>query len=142
MFRLRDLLIICVLLLFNSSLTSCESPSVAPESSAAALLVGRWELIQTDGGLDGRVHPADPTRKQEIVFEASGQAQIILNGATLQTYPYTLTQATTYVSGQPKTFVSAPNINARGQFIERISASNLVLVDDFADGMGFYYTRR
>ena len=86
--------------------------------------------------------PADPTRKQEIVFTDAGKAEFLLNGVVTNTTSYSLTQATAYTTQRPQLFLSYTTAPALPQFIEQITASSLVLADDGADGMGYTYARR
>lgn len=130
-------------LLATCLLAGCSKGTVSPEDANAALLVGRWELTQTDGGLTGKVQPADPAQKQEIVFDAQNRVTFLRNGVTTGTYSYSLFQANSNVNRRLQTFLA---YGARGgsnkEFIERISADKLVVVEDYADGFGYYYTRR
>ena len=144
-----------ILILLAASLGACHKVEVVPEApkpticfpptpaNAAAQLVGRWELTQTSGGLDGRTHPADPARKQEIVFTAAGQASFLLNGVVTHTGPFLVVQATSYLTRKPETFVNFDPASATRPlpFIERLSASELKLAIDANDGGGSRYVR-
>ena len=135
-----------------ASLGACTKATVEPEmiscfpstqADAAARLIGRWELTQTAGGLAGRTQPADPTQKQEIVFGTDGKATFYLNGTVTRTAAFTLTQAVAYVTGQPQTYVVYDFSNsATRQFIESLTPTTLVIADDYADGLGYTYSRR
>lgn len=133
----------------TAGLGACQKAQVGPEvcisyprEDTSELLVGRWELTQTSGGLAGRVLPADPTRKQEIVFTVAGKAEFLLNGVVTNTTSYSLTQATAYITQRPQLFLSYATSPAPQQFIEQISTSTLVLADDMTDGIGYTYARR
>jgi hypothetical protein len=124
-------------------LAGCSKGSVSPEDASAQLLVGRWELTQTDGGLSGQVHPSDPSQKREIVFDANNRVTFLLNGAVKGTSSYSLYQANSYVNRRPQTFFAyGARRGSDKEFIERLSAAQLVVVEDYADGTGYYYTRR
>jgi hypothetical protein len=130
-------------LLTTSLLLGCSKGTVSPEDADAALLLGRWELTQTDGGLSGKVQPADPAQKQEIVFDSQNRVTFLLNGVVTGTYPYSLFQANSNVNRRPQTFLAyGARSGSSKEFIERISAAKLVVVEDYADGLGYYYTRR
>lgn len=135
-------LLFCLFLLASSLLAGCSKGTVSPEDAHAALLGGRWELTQTDGRISGKVQPADPAQKQEIVFDAHNRVTFLLNGVVTGTYPYSLFQANSNVNRRPQTFLA---YGARGgtnkEFIERISAAKLVVVEDYTDGLGYYYAR-
>jgi hypothetical protein len=136
-------LITHVFLAASLLLAGCSKGTVSPEDANAELLVGRWELTQTDGGFSGRVHPADPSQKQEIVFDAKNRVTFLLNGAVTGTSTYSLFQANSYVNRRPQTFLAyGARTGSDKEFIERISAAQLVVVEDYADGLGYYYTRR
>ena len=123
-----------ILILLAASLGACHKVEVVPEApkpticfpptpaNAAAQLLGRWELTQTSGGLDGRTHPADPARKQEIVFSASGQVQLLLNGAVVATFQYSVANALSIATGSPQPFIisGTPGVAYR----QRIDALN------------------
>ena len=135
-----------------ASLGACKKATVDPEmiscfpappADAAARLIGRWELTQTAGGLAGRTQPADPAQKQEIAFGTDGKAIFYLNGTVTRTAAFTLTQAVAYVTRQPQTYVVYDFSNsATKQFIESLTPTTLVIVDDYADGIGYSYSRR
>ena len=131
------------LLLVTSLLAGCSKGSLSPEDANAALLPGRWELTQTDGGLTGVARPADPAQKQEIVFDSRNRVTFLLNGAVTGTYSYSLYQANSNVNRRPQSFLA---YSARGgsnkEFIEQLSATTLVIAEDYPDGLGYYYTRR
>ena len=135
-----------------ASLGACKKATVdpemiscfpAPQTDTAARLVGHWELTQTAGGLAGRTQPADPAQKQEIVFGADGKATFYLNGTITRTAAFTLTQAVAYVTGQPQTYVVYDfSSSAPRQFIDSLTPTTLVIADDYADGLGYTYSRR
>jgi hypothetical protein len=131
------------LLLAAGGLASCSKGSILPEDQKADLLVGRWQLTQTDGGLTGLVHPADPARRQEIVFDGDKHATFLLNGAVSNKAKYVLFKANSFVNRRPQTFLAYGHRNgSEKEFIERLSANELVIVEDYTDGRGYYYTRR
>jgi hypothetical protein len=125
------------------SLSACKKQAAAPKTSTEDLLVGRWELTRTTGGIAGREQPANPSQKQEIIFGSSQQVTRLLNSVVTNTARYSLFQATSFVSGQPQTFsfYNSPGHQEK-QFIEQTSATTLVIVDDHADEFGYYYVRR
>jgi hypothetical protein len=116
---------------------------VAPEAAAQPdLLVGQWLLTQTDGGFSGKTIPADPAHPQEIIFTANHQVTFLLNGAVSNSTTYSLAQASSYLTRQPQTFlVYGARTGAEKQFINDLSASRLVIKEDYADGRSYYYTR-
>lgn len=131
------------LLLLAGGLASCAKDSASPEDQTADLLIGRWQLTQTDGGLTGQVSPADPARRQEIVFDDDKQVTFLLNGAVSSKARYTLFKASSFVNRRSQTFLAYGHRNTtEKEFIERLSPNELVIVEDYADGRGFYYTRR
>ena len=131
------------LLLAAGGVAGCSKGSVSPEDQKADLLVGRWQLTQTDGGLTGRVSPADPAHRQEIIFGRDKKATFIVNGAVSNKSQYSLFQANSYVNRRPQTFLSyGRRSGTEKEFIERLSPNQLVIVEDYADGRGYYYTRR
>lgn len=131
------------LLLTVSALAGCSKGAVSPEDQKADLLVGRWQLTQTDGGLTGQVHPADPARRQEIVFDDDKQATFLLNGAVSNKAKYVLFKANSFVNRRPQTFLAYGHRNgSEKEFIERLSPNELVIVEDYTDGRGYYYTRQ
>ena len=144
------------LIFLAASLGACQKAEVAPRvpepticfpptpATAAAQLVGRWELIESVNGMSGGIYPADPARKQEIVFTAAGQASFLLNGVVTRTGPFSVVQATSYLTRKPETFVNFDPASATRPlpFIERLSASELKLVIDANDGGGSRYVRR
>ncbi|MDO7852995.1 hypothetical protein [Hymenobacter convexus] len=131
------------LLLAAGAFAGCTKGSVSPEAEKADLLVGRWQLTQTDGGLTGQVSPANPAQRQEIVFDNNQQATFLVNGAVSHKARYTLFQANSYVNRRPQTFVAyGRRSGTEKAFIERLSPNQLVIVEDYADGRGYYYTRR
>ena len=124
-------------------LTACKRQAATPKTSTEDLLAGHWELMRTAGGIAGREQPANPSRKQKIVFSPIHQVSWFLNGVVTSTARYSLFQATSFVSGQPQTFsfYNSPSHQEK-QFIEQTSATTLVIVDDHADEFGYYYVRR
>ncbi|MBJ6108199.1 hypothetical protein JAO73_04200 [Hymenobacter sp. BT523] len=131
------------LLLAAGVLAGCSKGAVSPEDAQANLLVGHWELTQTDGGLSGKVTPANPARREEIIFTTDKQATFLLNGAVTAATPYSLFQANSYVNRRPQTFLRyGARTGSEKEFIERVSATELVIVEDYADGLGYYYKRR
>ncbi|UOQ96983.1 hypothetical protein MUN81_17290 [Hymenobacter sp. 5317J-9] len=121
----------------------CSKGAVSPEDAQANLLVGHWVLTQTDGGLSGHVTPADPARQQGIIFGSDKQVSFLLNGAVTGKTTYSLFQANSYVNRRPQTFLSyGARTGSEKEFIERVSATELVIVEDYADGRGYYYQRR
>lgn len=134
------------LLLVGSA--ACTKAGPAPEATLTSetshdvLLVGRWVLSYTTGGFAGSTQPADPTRKQEIIFTSTGQASELLNGIVVSTSAYALTAAPA-INGRTETFVTyAPNSNSPLCFISKLSASGLVLTQNAHDGFDLHYTRR
>ena len=139
------------LIFLAASLGACQKAEVAPEpincfppAPTAAQLVGRWELIESVNGMSGGSYPADPARKQEIVFTAAGQASFLLNGVVTRTGPFSVVQATSYLTRKPETFVNFDPASATRPltFIEYLSASELKLAIDANDGGGSSYVRR
>jgi hypothetical protein len=131
------------LLLTAGAFAGCSKGSVSPEDQKADLLVGRWQLTQTDGGLTGQVSPADPANRREIIFDRDRKATFLVNGTVSNKSQYTLFQASSYVNRRPQTFLAYGRRNGNEkEFIERLSPTQLVIVEDYADGRGYYYTRR
>ena len=132
-------------LILLASLPACNSKKEepTPQTSDEATLVGRWELTRTIGGLAGGVRLADPSRKEEIIFSAAGQASFLLNGTVNSTLPYSLAQGTSYITRQPQTFVYyGTTRTSLNMYIEQLSATKLVLAEDAADGQGREYIKR
>ena len=130
-------------LLAAGLLAGCTKGSVSPEDAQADLLVGHWLLTQTDGGLSGNVTPADMAHPQEIIFNSDKQVAFLLNGTVTGKTTYSLFQANSYVNRRPQTFLAyGAHTGSEKNFIERVSASKLVIVEDYADGRGYYYVRR
>ncbi|WP_046243255.1 hypothetical protein [Hymenobacter terrenus] len=128
------------------SVTGCKKESVSPEAAATTttLLLGRWELTKSSGGIAGGTYPADSARKQEIIFTTNGQTQSLLNGVVTNTASYSLIKAPSYATGKTERFlfVNQGSNNISSQLIEQVSATDLVLADDYADGMARHYTKR
>ena len=129
-------------LLIISGFTSCQKAQIAPTTQTDALLVGRWYLTQTSGGIGGGTQPANPQQRYEMVFGADGQAQMLLNGTPTATSTYTLAQAVAATTQRTETFISytGPQLNGH-PFIGQLSATTLVLSDDNPDGLGTTYQR-
>lgn len=131
------------LLLAAGGFAGCTKGSVSPEDEKADLLVGRWQLTQTDGGLTGQVNQADPAQRQEIVFDNNRQATFLVNGTVSHKAKYALFQANSYLNRRRQTFLSyGRRSGTEKEFIERLSPNQLVIVEDYTDGRGYYYTRR
>lgn len=129
------------LLIACASLTACKKDDASPGTPTANILVGRWELVQSSGGIAGGTYPADPARKQEIIFNGNGQASFLLNGTTTSSSAYSLAQATSYLTGQNQTFVIYGAAGNRGYFLSELSAFTLSLSDDNPDGFTATYKR-
>ncbi|WP_426060842.1 hypothetical protein [Hymenobacter sp. B1770] len=130
------------LLVAGLYLGACSKAPVSPEAAKAELLVGHWELTQTDGGPTGGLQPAAPAEKHELVF-TSNKATFIRNGVATASSTYSLFQANSYVNRCPQTFLAYGRRSGQEkEFIERISPTELVIVEDYANGLGYYYTRR
>ncbi|MDO7849514.1 hypothetical protein Q5H92_24325 [Hymenobacter sp. M29] len=131
------------LFLAAGGFAGCAKGPFSPEDEKADLLVGRWQLTQTDGGLTGLVSQADPAHRQEIVFDDNKQATFLVNGTVSHKARYALFQATSYLNRRPQTFLAyGRRSGTEKEFIERLSPNQLVIVEDYTDGRGYYYTRR
>lgn len=133
----------CGILLFAfASLLSCSKDDASPENAANRLLVGRWELVETSGGLAGHTQPADPTQKQEIIFTAGGQVSFLLNNLTTSTSSYYLSQATA-INGKNELFVNYSSAsNFTKQYLQEASVFKMVLTDNMYDGFSYHFIRR
>ena len=142
MYHLLRLLLLVVSSFAAVGLSACQKEPSAPELTTDSLLEGRWELIQTSGGIAGRTMPADPTQKKEIMFEPNGQVQFLLNGAATTSATFTLTQALAHTTNRTETFVAygAPATTLR-QYLAEVSATTLVIRDDNPDGFSATYWR-
>ena len=131
MYRLLHLLLLVISGFTIVGISACQKEPPAPKLTTDSLLEGRWELIQTSGGIAGRTMPADPTQKKEIMFEPNGQVQFLLNGAATTSATFTLTQALANTTNRTETFVvySAPATTLR-QYLAEVSATTLVISDD------------
>lgn len=119
------------------SLAACQKAPVEPAGPIS--LVGRWAFTQTTGGIAGITYQANSSQRREIDFAPNGQAQFLLNGAVLSTTSYMLIP----VTQRPRTFVEYAN--GRRDFIKELTATRLVLDDnfaDFADGFVTTYARQ
>ena len=105
MYHLLRLLLV-ILGFATVGISACQKETPSPELAPDSLLVGRWELIQTSGGIAGRTVPADPTQKKEIMFESNGQVQFLLNGAATTSATFTLTQALAHTTNRTEKFVA------------------------------------
>ncbi|SFQ48172.1 hypothetical protein [Hymenobacter arizonensis] len=133
---------LCILMASAGLLAGCSKSPVTPEAAKAELLVGHWELTQTDGGPTGGIQAAAPDEKHEIVF-TNNKATFIRNGVATASPSYTLFQANSYVNRCPQTFLAYGRRSGQEkEFIERITSTELVIVEDYADGLGYYYKRR
>lgn len=121
---------------------SCEQDAPSPEAPAESILVGRWELIQTSGGIAGYTTPADPNRKHEIVFGANGNVDFYLNGGLTTTNSYSTFSATSRNTSKPATFVQYGTDAGSKLRVQQSIASELLLSQDHADGFTYHYTRR
>lgn len=128
-------------LLVVSSFTSCQKTAVEPESSTPDSIVGRWELVQTSGGIGGGTRPADPAQRSELAFDAHGQARVLLNGALTTTAAYTLSQRVSYLTRRTETFLEFPASPAGSAFIAELSTTTLALSQDGNDGITATYRR-
>ena len=125
-----------------ATFAACQKATVEPNNQPAPTIVGRWALVQTSGGIGGGTHPADPQRYQEVEFMADGQARALVNGMPTVTGAYTLSPAVAYVTRRTETFLQfpAPQMGSK-QFITELSATTLVLSEDFIDGQSVKYQR-
>ena len=122
MYHLLRLLLLVVSSFAAVGLSACQKEPPAPELTTDSLLEGRWELIQTSGGIAGRAMPADPTQKKEIMFEPNGQVQFLLNGTATTSATFTLTQALAHTTSRTETFVAygAPAATLRQYLAEAL----------------------
>lgn len=142
MFRFLRLCSFALSLAASFAMTSCDQDAPTPEAPAESLLVGRWEFIQTSGGIAGYTTPADPDRKQEIVFGANGNVEFYLNGGLTTTNSYFTFNATSRNTGQPEPFVQyGPDAGSKLR-VQQLDASELLLSQDYADGFTYHYIRR
>ena len=133
-----------------ANLGACQKKSVDPNEicisyppDTTTQLLGRWELTEVTNGMNGRTYPADPAQRHEIVFDASGQARMFLNGTVQSTAPFSLRQAPSYITRQPEMFIVYGAVNGSTlQFIAALSSSTLTIAIDAADGGSQTYTRR
>jgi hypothetical protein len=135
-------LLITSINLASTNLLAYFKAPVSPEAAKASLLVGRWQLTQTDGGPSGLVQTANPAQKHELIFD-KGKATFLVNGKVNVSCAYKLFQANSFLNRRPQTFLAYGRRNSSPkEFIERISESQLVLVEDRVGGIGYYYSRR
>jgi len=89
----------------------------------------------------GKTYPADPNKKREIIFTASGQSIGFLNGQRTGTAYYTLSQADA-ITGPNKTFLicnGIPDFVANGPI--DVSATDFWISDNYYDGFSSHYVR-
>lgn len=123
------------------ALAGCKKETPAPEATAQALLLGRWELTDYSGGLAGGTHPADPAQRREIIFTATGQVTALLNGATTGTAPYTLSRADA-ITGRQELFLTTTGATLFATGFILVTASDLFVSDNMYDGFTRHYVRR
>lgn len=140
--RLTRLLLFVFFLLAGTGMQGCQKDETNPETETGKLLIGRWELTQSSGGIAGRTIPADPALKQEVIFAANGQVQFLLNGAMKRSSPYSVVQERAYTSQRLESFVVYSSSTSIRDYIGSISSSTLVLNNDIFDGFTFEYVRR
>ena len=126
-------------LLGLAGLSSCSKADVSPPAAPAELLVGRWQLTTETNGMTGRTAPADPAQRRELVFTPAGQMTTLLNGATVDTRPYSLQQQQSTLTQRPETFL----ITIPGALPQRVrvDATTLTFSFDIYDGGGDTYQR-
>jgi hypothetical protein len=121
--------------------SACQKSDVSPTNDVRTQLVGRWELTQTSGGFGGGTFPANPNQRIELELDASGRAQVLLNGTPTTTATYTLRQRNSYLTQRTETFLELPAPPHGTSFIAELSATKLVLSQDANDGLSATYRR-
>lgn len=124
-------------------LAGCGKQEVSPVAQQA-LIVGRWQLRQTSGGIGGGTRPADPNQKRELVLTADGRAQFLLNGAVEVPTGYAVRRAYLPLTSQQETIVDfgAPASSyANTMIIRELTATKLLLQEAYADGFNYEYGR-
>lgn len=136
---------ILFLMLLLLSLGGCDKSDVNPVGKNE-LIVGRWQLRQTSGGLAGGTYPANSAHPQEMVLAADGQAQFLIDGTATAVATYTITRGVSLLTQKPVDillFSGTGSVPAPEKLvIESVSAEDLYLSDDSFDGFGYHYRRR
>lgn len=139
-----------LVLLLSAGLGACKKTEPVPqgnstaptEATAQSLLIGRWELVANSGGFSGGQRPADPARKQEMVFLFNGQAQLLLNGTVTNTVQYALSTKPVITGGTGVFITLTPAADFSGSAIYQLTGSELVLSQNMYDGFLFHFARR
>lgn len=127
---------------FSLATAACQKAAVEPANQPAPTIVGRWALVQTSGGIGGGTRPADAQHYQEVEFMADGQARTLVNGTPTFTGAYALSPAVAYTTRRTESFLQFPAPQTgSNQFIAELSATTLVLSEDFIDGQSVKYQR-
>ena len=137
----RGLYLLFFLLL---SLAGCSKDDVTPSSDTKSRLIGRWRLQQTSGGIGGGTQPADPARRQELVFTEDGQAQFLVNGTAEITTGYAVRQVQVPSTGKEEVVVNfgAPLSSYQMVMtIRQLTATQLSLDEAYDDGRRYDYIR-
>ena len=132
-----------LLLLFVLSLTGCSKEEVGP-TQAESLIIGRWQLQQTSGGIGGGTRPADPNNKKELVLTADGKAQFLRNGMTEIPTGYVIKREFVALTGKQETIIdfgSPLSSYAADMIIVELTATRLSLQEAYTDGQRYDYTR-
>ena len=138
-YALRPLLFIA-LLGAATGLPACQKTEAGPSETSSALVVGRWALTQTSGGIAGGTRPADPTQGIALELRADGQA-LLWRGGTPTPTTYTLRDRASYLTQRPETFLEIPGSPDGSAFIGELTATTLVLRQDANDGITTTYRR-
>lgn len=111
------------------------------EATSDTTLVGNWQWVRTDGGIANNIHdtPAATGKQMELQLSGDGVYAVFTNGTMTSQGTYNLEKRTCIHDRTNKTYIvfSADP----GLMVEEINKTNLLLSDEYEDGVDRLYKR-
>lgn len=104
-------------------------------------IVGRWDLVQTSGGLTGATVAVSAGTRQ-LEFTADGTVRLYERGTLINTQQYSIEKSISDLSGQEveMLFYISPGVRSTRQIVV-VDSTTLMITDDYADGQTYHYQR-
>jgi hypothetical protein len=110
--------------------SSCDEPAPTDE----ATLIGKWQWLETTGGIDGVVITPETSGKTESLVFSNDSLRIYQNDTLAGSFHYSTELESTIFSEEPMTVLRIPSFSSEPEVII-IKVDTLRLADNFVDGM-------
>ncbi len=120
------------------SIMSCSNENVAPVEKTIA---GKWEWVESTGGIGGWTYKASATEKKQVIFTKAGDYELIENGDSKMKTKYIIKDGMSITSTTPVPMIYFQPDSSYIHQSYQIKSDTLFLFDEVNDGFNHTYVR-